>query len=393
MANIVYLPPTKSLGGSLGEGMSMGIMKSLEQRERQERIAKVKEAFIGIKGAADKGGRQAALEAANIALGLAEDPADVRSILSYVDQVAPPDNMRQVPIVTEGNKPSVAFIPESKLGQLHGPEAASLLPPGTRMGIPEEEQEFIAPAPGEGEAPRFLGKAPISKPPPGGVPVREFELGRQVAADVRAAKNAERAEEREARLERQAELAEAARTAAMERATSVESRQAANQMADNYTADIRRGENTLLTLTGGRRLEDGSFSFLGENEKKLFHKRVPALEQKLQEAYATSGGKPVNVTALVREVVEKYPGGESKEEIAPPAPKKQEKKGLLDKAGEVIQSAKEKLTGKKAAPAAGAGEGKLPVVKTQADYDKLPPGASFVDETGRPFKKPEKKKK
>lgn len=395
MATIVNLPQHEGIGTGLGRGMSMGLMKAFEKRERQERVQKVQQAFEGIRSASERGGRAAALEAANVALGLAEDPADVKTILGYVDQVAPQENFQQVPIVDQENNPSLAFVPSTKLGQLNTPEGRqSLLPQGTKIGRPEDEFEYVRPPAEEGGTPQFVGKGPMSKKPEGAVPLKEFEIARQLEADRRAAQRESRLEQREDRMETaqqqqfqfQRESAARAERSANRQAAAAE-RAAGNQSADNFRADANRARQALMAL-GGKQLSDGSFALVGDNDKKLFSQRLPYVERRLEEEYRKQGSKGgvVNVGSIIDEAIQKFPGGESKEEEElPPPPSTGKAKGntgpgIMERLNETARGINQSL-----------GISDIPRIRGQEDYDKLPPGATFIGPDGKRYKKPGKK--
>lgn len=400
MATVIYKPQSQAgltgAANALGQGMSQGLIKEFDRQEKQERIKQVQSAFEGIRKAAEQGGRKAALEAANIAMGLAEDPADVRTIQGYVDQVAPPDEFQQVPIVDSENRPSVAFLPKRELGSLHTPQGQALLPPGTRVGTPEETFEYITPPTQEGATPGYT-KAPKGKAPEGAVPLPAFQVGQQLAREKRAERREDRAEGREDRMEQESnrrwtlqQQSAARQEATSARAAAAAERAARNTQADNFRADASRGNASLRALSS-RQMEDGSWQFIGENEKKLYAQRVPFFESRLEQEYARSRGGVVNVGKILEETIAKYPGPESRaEEPATPPPSKpaasEGKPNFLSRAGEAIKGAKDALMGRGEAP-----QLKGTVQEQQAQYDKLEPGQEFIGPDGKRYKKPGKK--
>ncbi len=381
MANTIYLPPAgKGIGAALGEGVSSGIMHGLQKQEREEKARRIGSMFQQLSDAPD---RKTALEMAGIMITEgAEDVGDVSAVYAQVDRMHPIRDETPVAVEALGpdNKPSTRYVPRGQTPMLNTPEGvAQIFGPGYRVGAkPEEELEFLRPpAAGPEDAPegppQSLGKFPVSRRPEGSVTSAEYTMGRQLAADKRSIIAQDLASAKDSRAESYLRLAEE-RAARLEKQAGKDKGGVADRAAaDDFRQDLAKIEGAVARGLG-KQLADGTWSFEGENERRLFYQRAEHAAAELEKAHKSGGSK--NYLAIAKSAVDKFPARADSPAAEAPAPAvKKKEPGLIEKASNFL-----------------SGKGKLPVVKSDADFAKLDPGAEFVDEKGKRWKKPKKKK-
>jgi len=400
MSNTIYLPQAgKGIGAALGEGMSTGMIK---QMDRQEKAEKAKRLGGLMQQMADAPDRKTALEMAGVLISQgAEDIADVSTIYAHVDRLHPPGDDVPVPVTAVGpdNKEITRFLPKGQTPRLNTPQGmADTFGAGSYLGKPEDELEFLRPpmpdshlssSPEAGNPPTSLGKFPVSKRPEGAISTPEYQMGRQLAQDKAsivsqdlARQAAVRGDNRDARAEEHLRLAQEREDRIAAEAKKTKGDAGARQDADDLRQDLSKLEGAVARSLG-KQLADGTWTFEGENERKLFYERLKAGGDLLEKAYKSGGSR--NYLGIADSVVKQFPGrADAPVEPTPPKPAAKKEPGLGEKVNEAAGKVNRAL---------GLSKTELPTVKSDEDFAKVEPGQEFLDQNGKRWRKPKPKGK
>lgn len=310
MATVINLPTQdrETTASHIGNAIGKVLAHRFNEQERQEN-AKQAQAFIeAVRTAPD---RAAGLEVIGKFAPLFRDPNDVAFAYRTLDE-AHPQSGEQSQVVTTYDAEGNAFpraIRNKDLPRINTPEGAAELlgGEGRTLTKPDVRDWYTV---GSDGSPVFAGKG--ASRPEGGKTLQEIQLEQQGRAETFRVTEAAK---RDARADERQDLAERRFLASQERMAQMLARIGANQGEASVGRMQRTAQSamtTLATTMGGRGLEDGTFVFTTENQKKLFYDRV-AWMQNMIEADPRILQTPTAVMQLVTGSARALPGTDTAE--------------------------------------------------------------------------------